>query len=175
MKYWHFPLTTSCGTQCNSSEKKLDWASVGFEPTTCCLHDNRSNQLNYQATDTREASFLISISQSSRVWSITPSYVLLHHSVNIITLYTYTCIYLISSKVFNKWILPKFSGFPAILFCSSTSYFITSLWTSLVTFATSFLTFVYICHVNSRSWVRVPFRPNAICHLKSCIGSHMGL
>ena len=45
---------------------------------------------------------------------------------------------------FNKWILSKFSGFAAILSYSSTSYFITSLWTSLVTFATSFLTFIYI-------------------------------
>ena len=82
VKYWHFPPTTPCETQCNSSDEKLHWAWVGFEPTTCCLHDSRSNQLSYQATGSREASFLISISQSSPVWSSTPSYVLLHHSVN---------------------------------------------------------------------------------------------
>ena len=36
---------------------------------------------------------------------------------------------------------------------------------------------IYIsgCHVNSRSWVQTPLRPNAIFHQKGCIGSHMGL
>ena len=59
-------------------------------------------------------------------------------------LFFQTRIYLISFKVFNKWILPKVSGFAAILSYSSTSYFITILWTSLVTSATSFLTSLYI-------------------------------
>ena len=43
-------LQPHVSTQCNSSDEKLYWAWVGFEPTTCCLHDSRSNQLSYQAT-----------------------------------------------------------------------------------------------------------------------------